>query len=31
MDAIMEILNRLWTMLIDFINAQIDKIPGAAA
>ena len=29
MDAIMEILNRLWTMLKDFINAQIDKIPGA--
>lgn len=30
MAAIMEILNRLWTMLIDFINAQIDKIPSSA-
>ena len=31
MDAIMDILTRLWTMLMDFINEQIDKIPGAVA
>lgn len=29
MDAIKEILQRLWDMLIAFINEQIDRIPGA--
>lgn len=29
MQALLDILKRLWDMLIAFINEQIDKIPGA--